>query len=369
MVQIAPMRSREDVIEMLIHKYERFVAPFTFIIGFILDTVTLKRIDLWFDHYILIGYLLLAAIGIIVVNAYEAGRLHVRPLDWIVPFMPVIVQFGFGGLFSAFIIFYTISGVVSKSWFFLLVLCVLLIGNERFRKRYQHLTFQLSIFFIVLFSYMIFALPLISKQIGTLMFLLSGVASLVLLGLFVLLLSRIAPPVRRGYRSIGVSVGIIYVAFHLLYFANIIPPVPLSLKESGVYHAVVREASGAYRVTFESPPWYAFFRETNSTYHWREGELIYFFSSVFAPTELNTTIFHHWFYYDSIEKKWIDRGNISIPIIGGRGGGYRGYSFVSSGTLGKWRVEVTTAQGQTLGRETFTVVKADNKVELVTNLK
>lgn len=363
------MHSREDFIETLIHKYERYVAPFTFIIGFVFDTLTLRRIDIWFDHYILIGYLLLAAIGIIMVNAYEAGHLHVRPWDSVVPFMPVMVQFGFGGLFSAFVIFYTISGVVSKSWFFLLVLCVLLIGNERFRKRYQHLTFQLSIFFIVLFSYMIFALPLISKQIGTLMFLLSGVASLVLLGLFILFLSQIVPLVRRSYRSIGVSVGIIYVAFHLLYFANIIPPIPLSLKESGIYHTVAREASGSYRLTFESPPWYAFLRETNSTYHWREGESIYFFSSVFAPTELNTIIFHHWFYYDDIKKKWVDRGNISIPIIGGRGGGYRGYSFVSSGKPGKWRVEVTTMQGQTLGRETFTVIKADNERTFRTKLK
>lgn len=363
------MRSREDVIEILIHKYERYIAPFTFIIGFVLDTVTLKRIDIWFDHYILIAYLLLAAIGIVIVNAYEAGHLHFRPLDWVVPFMPIVVQFGFGGLFSAFVIFYTVSGVIAKSWFFLLVLCVLLIGNERFRKHYQHLTFQLSIFFVVLFSYTIFALPLITKQIGTMMFLLSGVASLVLLSLFLLLLSRVTPLIRQSYRPIAMSVGIIYLVFHLLYFANIIPPIPLSLKESGVYHAVTRETNGAYRVTFESPPWYAFLRETSSTYHWREGESIYFFSSIFAPTQLNINIFHRWFYYDRIKKEWTSQGNVSIPIVGGRDRGYRGYSFVTSGKSGKWRVEVVTAEGQILGRETFMVVKADDSRELGTTLK
>lgn len=363
------MRSREDVIEILIHKYERYIAPFTFVIGFVLDTVTLKRIDIWFDHYILIAYLLLAAIGIIVVNAYEAGHLHFRPLDWVVPFMPIVVQFGFGGLFSAFVIFYTVSGVIAKSWLFLLVLSVLLIGNERFRKHYQHLVFQLSIFFIVLFSYTIFALPLLTKQIGTIMFLLSGVASLALLGLFLLLLSRITPLIKQHYQSVGMSVGIIYLVFHLLYFANIIPPIPLSLKESGVYHAVARENNGAYRVTFESPPWYSFLRETNSTYHWREEESIYFFSSIFAPTQLNITILHRWFYYDILKKEWVNRGDVSIPIIGGRDKGYRAYSFITSGKPGKWRVEVVTTQGQVLGRETFTVVQVDNKRELKTKLK
>lgn len=364
------MRSREDLIEMLIHRYERYVAPFTFIIGFVLDTVTLKRIDLWFDHYILIAYLLLAATGILVVNAYEAGHLHFRPLDWMVPFMPIVVQFGFGGLFSAFVIFYTKSGVIAKSWLFLLVLCVLLVGNERFRKHYQHLIFQLSIFFIVLFSYTIFALPLITKQIGTTMFLLSGVASLGLLGFFVLLLSRVTPFIKQSRRSLGISVGIIYVVFHVCYFANIIPPIPLSLKESGVYHTVARQSNGTYRVTFESPRWYAFFHKTNSIYHWYEGEPIYFFSSVFAPTQLNINIIHHWFYYDTMKNKWVSRGEIPIQIIGGRDGGYRGYSFVTSGKPGKWRVDVVTAQGQqVLGREIFTVVKADSNTELVTELK
>lgn len=360
------MRSREDFIETLIHRYERYVAPFTFIIGFVFDTLTLRRIDIWFDHYILIGYLLLGAIGITVVNAYEAGHLHVRPWDWVVPFMPVMVQFVFGGLFSIFVIFYTKSGVIATSWIFLLVLCVLLIGNEHFRKQYQHLTFQLSIFFVVLFSYTIFALPLITKQIGTAMFLLSGIASLGLLGLFVFVLSRVTPFIKQSRRSLSISIGIIYLAFHVCYFANIIPPIPLSLKEGGVYHRVVRQ-DGTYRVAFESPPWYAFFHKTNSIYHWHEGELIYFFSSVFAPTQLNTDILHHWFYYDTVKNKWVSTAEILIPIIGGRDGGYRGYSFITSGKPGKWRVDVVTARGQqVLGREIFIVVKADSNVELRT---
>ena len=56
--------------EKLIHKYERRVAPFTFIIGFLFDTFTLTRIDLWIDHLVIILYLALAGIGIVIYNLF-----------------------------------------------------------------------------------------------------------------------------------------------------------------------------------------------------------------------------------------------------------------------------------------------------------
>ena len=363
------MQSREQFIESMIHRYERYVAPFTFVMGFVLDTITLKRIDIWFDHIILFGYLMLAGIGMIVVNAYEAGRLRFRPFDSIVPFMPVVVQFGFGGLFSAFVIFYTQSGVIAKSWLFLLILGVLLIGNERFRKHYQRLTFQLSIFFVVLFSYTIFALPLVTKQIGVGTFLLSGVVSIAALGLFLFLLGIAAPQyVRQSRKALVVSIGVIYVIFHLFYFFNIIPPIPLAVKESGIYHSVKKDSNG-YHLSFEPAAWYAFFRKTSSVYHWQRGEPIYFFSSLFAPTKLNITIIHHWFYYDEARGVWVDRGSVSIPIVGGRDQGYRGYSYITSGKPGMWRVEVATVQGQVVGRETFTVEETFIDIGLKTEVK
>ena len=41
--------------------------------------------------------------------------------------------------------------------------------------------------------------------------------------------------------------------------------------------------------------------------------------------------------------------------IGGRDGGYRGYSIKNDVTAGKWRVNVKTGDGKLIGRVGFTV--------------
>jgi len=361
------MHARRERIEQLIHSYERSIAPFTFIAGFIFDTLTLRRVDLWLDQLALLGFLALAGTAILVLNVYEAGRLRVRIADSVIPFVPVVMQFAFGGLFSAFIIFYTKSAAFGKSYLFLLALAVLLVGNERFRKRYQRLTFQLSIFFTALFSYSILVFPIVAGQMGVLVFLAGGLMSIFFLGLSVLALQKLIPrQILESRRAILLSIGGIYVFFHLVYFTNIIPPIPLSLKESGVYHSVMRTSEGGYHVRFEPAPWYSFFRETNAAYHWKEKEMepVYFFSSVFAPTRLATEIFHRWYYYDEGQKEWARYAEVSFPIVGGRDGGYRGYSFVIGVRPGRWRVEVATGRGQVLGRDTFVVAGANETIRI-----
>lgn len=364
------MESRHEFIEKLIHKYERYVAPFTFIFGFIFDTLTLKSIDLWFDHIILLIYIFTAATGILVLNLYESGRLRFKISDSAIPLIPVVVQFAFGGLFSFFVIFYTQSSALGKSWLFLLTLTVLLIGNEYFRKNYQRLAFQLSIFFVALFSYSIFATPLVLRKIGPWVFLLSGMISLLLLALFILFLFYLAPKqTRQAGRAFLFSIGGIYLLFNFLYFTNIIPPIPLSLKESGVYHSVKRLGSGEYELMYEPVRWRFPFQGTDSTYHWKPGEPVYFFSSVFTPTKLDVAILHQWSYYNEDKNKWDDYGNIKFAIVGGRSGGYRGYSYRTGVQPGKWRVEVKTEQGQVLGRQVFTVTKSEDEVALETAIK
>ena len=398
------MESRHELIEKLIHKYERYIAPFTFILGFVFDTLTLRRIDLWFDHIIILFYIFIAAAGITILNLYEAGRLRFTPSeiykkfkiglkkllsllipskffhsasltgfkisDSAIPFVPVVMQFAFGGLFSAFVIFYTTSAAVGNSWLFLLALALLSIGNERFRKHYQRLAFQLNIFFIALFSYFIFAVPLILRKIGPAFFLLSGLVSLVFLALFILWLYYLIPQqVKQAGKTLLLGIGSIYLLFNLLYFFNIIPPIPLSLKEGGVYHSIKRLETGEYELVYEPVRWQLPFQSTNSIYHWRPGEPVYFFSAVFAPTRLDINIFHQWSYYNKDKNGWDDYGRIKFPIVGGRDGGYRGYSYRTGVQPGKWRVEVKTEQGQILGRQTFTIVRGNDEVLFKTTVK
>ena len=363
------MPQNKDFLESLIRRYERYIAPFTFVAGFIFDTLTLRRIDFWLDHVVLLLYLLVAVFSIMALNAYESGRLNFRGLSHAIPFVPIVMQFAFGGLFSAFVIFYTKGASLATSWGFLLVLIFLLIGNERFRRQYQRFVFQMSMLFFVLYLYTVFALPIVFMRMGTDIFLLSGMVSLGAIALFIKLFFWLTPQVaEKAKRTLFLSILGIYVAFTGAYFLKIIPPAPLSLKESGVYHSVI-ETNGEFHVRFEPAAWYAPFSETSSVYHWKPGERVYFFSSVFAPTKLSTGIIHRWSYYDPKTHSWRVKESIRFPVVGGRDRGYRGYSYKTAVALGTWRVEIVTDTGHVLGQKIFTIINRTEPFPIVESVK
>ena len=367
-------------------KYEHRITPVAFFVGFMWDNLTLRRIDLLYENFVLLWDLFVVGLSIVVIHAYEAGYLRgkervneARPISVggriaqkLVPFVPILMQFAFGGLFSAFLVFYSRSSSVLASWPFLLFLLMLFVGNELFRKRYAKLTFQISFFFIALFSYAVFALPILIGKMGPGVFLLSGALSLLVIALFTFALFRIVPSkMRQNRRALLLTIGGMYGMFHILYFANIIPPIPLSIKESGIYHSVERigDERYIYKVSFEPAPWYLFSQDSSGTFHWTEGERIYSYSAVFAPTKIDTIIFHRWSRFDEVKDDWVETSYLRFPIAGGRAGGYRGYTYKNNIQPGKWRVDVITERGQILGRRTFKVVEASSPPELKTGFR
>jgi hypothetical protein len=313
---------------------------------------------------ILLSYLFIAFFGIIIFNLIDTGRLRGRIYSWVAPLFPLLAQFAFGGLFSGYFIFYGRSASVLSSWIFVLLLALFLIGNERFKKQYLRFRFQMAIFFVALFSFSIFSIPTLLGTIGPHIFVLSGVVSVGVMALLLRFLQKIMPEKIAATRnSLVASISGIFIVFNILYFANAIPPLPLSLKEIGVYHNVERVESG-YRVLAESPPWYKFYHDYNDTFHRAPDEAVYVFSSVFAPTKLETKIFHQWQYFDSSLGKWKTVGTFGFPIIGGRDGGYRGFSTKTSVSEGKWRVNVITEHGQIVGRVKFKVENTKEAVQL-----
>jgi MFS family permease len=353
----------------LIHFYEkneRYISPLTVLAGFTWDNLTLQRIDLWIDNLILVIYLVIAGTCILFLNAYFVGRLSGRFFDEAAGVAPFLMQFSFGGLFSAFVIFYSRSGSLAASWPFLAILVFLLLGNEVFRKRYARLAFQLCIFFFTVFSYLIFAVPLLLNNLGSMMFLISGFCSLVIISLFSLFLYFAAPQfVKQSWRWFLGGIVVIYLFFNFLYFTNIIPPVPLSLKDGGIAHAV-SQIRFNYTAQIEKVPWYLFLDDFNPVFHWQPGQRVYCYASVFAPTEIKTEVFHRWSLFDENTKKWIEKTKVSYDIVGGKDGGYRGYSYKQNVQAGKWRVDVINERGQLLGRLNFEVVQSDSAPELKT---
>ncbi len=350
----------------LVYWYERYVSPISLIAGFLADNyILLKRVDLWQTNAILFGYLTVAACGIILINLIEEGRLRWRWIVSIAPLIPVMVQFAFGGLFSGYLSLYSRSAGFAASWIFVLAVAALLISNERFTRLYVRFSFQMSIYFFVLFLFFIFFLPVVLHAIGPAMFLISGITSIVVLALFMRLLKFFVPEVvKRDRTAVARSVAVIFVLFNVLYFLNLIPPLPLSLKEAGVYHSVAKVGT-EYHLTAEIEPWYAALFTYNTVFHVANGSTAYVYSAVFAPSGLSTTILHEWQRYDIKSTSWVTVDTQRFPISGGRDGGYRGYSLKTGLSAGKWRVNVKTIYGQLVGRITFTVDSTSEAVPAV----
>ena len=336
-------------------RYERYLSGASLLAGFVVDTLTLRRVDLLPETILLYSYLGIAALAIFLIHLMEENAAEGGVAARFVPWLTFLLQFTFGGLFSAFLIFYSRSASLSASWPFLALLLFVFVGTELFKRHHARLVFQLSIFYFAIFSFCVFSIPIAVGAIGSWVFVLSGVVSLVVFSLFVFLL-RITGRARIRARmpSIAFSIGAIFILINVLYFSNILPPIPLALKEIGMYHSVSR-TDAAYILLGEAPPWYHAF--SRPILHITEGEPLYVFAAVFAPVSLKTDVVHRWQYYDASVKMWKDSTVVRFPMIGGRDGGYRGFSLKYGVTPGLWLVSVETPNGQLIGRTTFTVEK------------
>ncbi len=341
-------------------KNERHLTVAALLAGFIVDNLTLTRIDVWFSHVILFAYLGIATTSIILLNAFPTGRFR--------QIMVYFMQYAFGGLFSGYIIFYSKSGTILANWPFYIILIILFFGNEYIKHRYRQMVFQIGILFVSVFSFFIFFIPIIVGMIGPGIFIVSGIVSLIFIRLVIAVIKACTPRgVRQPYGMTAVTLISIYMVFNLLYFTNIIPPIPLSLKDLGIYQSALRASDGDFIVTGEHHPWHA--RITGLRVQYVPGRPLYAFSSVFAPTKITGTITHTWLVYDEVAGVWVPTSVIPFSISGGRDDGYRGYSIKNNMEPGLWRVEVATERGQTLGRITFKAVPVDTLPKLETNIR
>lgn len=341
-------------IRELHEKYEAHLSAAAVIFGFTVDSLTLQRIDLVMENVIIIAYLVLAGAAIVVMNLYNEGKLEWKMFEEAGWWVPLVMQFAFGGIFSVFLLFYGRSGSLGASWPFFAILLGLLVGNEFFRTRYQRMKFHVSVWYTAVFAYSILAIPMIVNEISAWVFIVSGLVSLGIVAAFVSLLSFSSPArVEKERVQLTKIIGGIFIMANVLYFLNIMPPIPLSLQSSAVAHSVTR-SDGSYRLVLESEPWYERVIP-GETIHIRSGADVYFYSAIFAPTDINTDIVHEWQHFNPDKNRWVITSRIRFPIRGGRDEGYRGYSIKNSPVPGRWRVSVETASGQIIGRDRFKI--------------
>jgi len=347
-------------------KHEKYLSLIAFFAGFTIDNLTLTRIDLWLDNVILASYLFLAALGIVFYQFFNRKLLKGKMTRGAMALLTLLIQFAFGGLFSGYFVFYSKSASLATSWWFVLFIIIFLIGNELFKEKYARLEYQVSIFFITLFSFAIFYVPIVLKSIEAWAFVVSGLVSILFIRFFIRILGFVVPKeVEKTRKSLSAIIFFIYATFNILYFTNVIPPIPLSLKDSSVHHYIERSGN-IYVAQSEIIRWYEIHKKIRSRIHIGESSNVYVYSSVFAPTDLNTEIFHSWQYFDEASRKWIEADRFSYPIFGGRDGGYRGYTQKSTTFVGKWRVDIVTKRNQIIGRVRFDIIDDDKDSLIVT---
>ncbi len=340
--------------------YERHLSSASLVVGFGIDNLTLQRIDLLFENIILFSYICIAGFSILLFNLHKGGVLRGSFFNSLSTFLPLVIQFAFGGLFSGFVVFYSRSASLFTSLPFLAVLVGILIAGELIRGFYKRLSYQATVFFLALFSFLIFYVPILVKRMNAWVFLLSGILALCIFYILSRVLSRLVPHITSANRvSVQRGVGGVFFLIVLFYFTNILPPIPLSLKDVGVYHNVERTARG-YVLKQESLGFFDSLKLYEPV-SFTPGSAIYVFSSLFAPTDLKTNIRHVWQYYDEEQGEWMTANTVSFPIRGGSDGGYRGYSLKQNVFPGKWRVQIATMSGQIVGVKKFRVIPGTPK--------
>lgn len=350
-------------------RFERPISSLSLILGFVFDAFTLQRVDALWENIWVFGHLLIVGIFIVLVNIRDnKGGEETDPTKahfWYVN----ILQFFFGGILSTYLVFYFRSADMLVTWPFILILVVAFWANESLKRHYIRLSFQISLFFLSIYSFAIFLVPVVTHKIGPEIFLLSGLLSLLFIAVFIFILFLfIKEKFSKSRNIILFLITAILITVNILYFTNLIPPIPLSLKDAGVFQSLERGSDGNYTVQYEDLGFGGYF-QLYQNFKETLGASVYAYSAVFSPSNLNTTIVHEWQHLDEASGKWISSVKIFLPVIGGRGGGFRTFS-VRSGLLpGKWRVNVETPQGQLIGRLRFNVVPVLTKPVLTTDTK
>jgi hypothetical protein len=337
-----------------ISRHESSLSALSMVGGFAFDNYAYRRIDLPNTQLLFLGYLFVSAVSILLMHWLAARAAAGKPMPRWHSLLPMAGQFTLGALWSGFLVFYTRGAVLAVSWPFLLVLVGMLIGNEVFKKYHSQLVFTAILLFFALNSYAIVTVPIFTHSIGALSFELAGVLALIVFLLYLRLVRAVGSAQwgRARWQILGGALAV-FAALNAFYFTGSLPPLPVVLADSGVYHFVKRDGD-VYQAQGEPQPWFTRFGAT-PTIHIAPGQPVYVYSAVFAPIRFHMAVVDHWKHYNRIRHKWTTVSRVKFSINGGRDGGYRNYTIQHKVWDGDWRVDVDTANGRIIGRVPFTV--------------
>lgn len=337
-----------------IRRHKKSAPVIFFILGFVWDSLTLGSIDRLYDRFILCIYLASLTGCLYLFNLADDGKWKGTFIEKYEEYFPLAIQFFLGGLCSAYVIFFFRSVSFTKTVSFFIILVVLLFANELLKKRISNKYLQFGTYFFVNFTFFTFFIPVIVNVMNTFIFIISGGISLSSTLFLVTFIYGKSPSTRKELNKTKLInlILIIYASINVFYFFNLIPPVPLAMEEGIVAHNIEKE-KGTYTITYKEGGLLSIF---DKEVHYKEGDSLFIFTSIFAPADLKKKVNHHWQWKNPRTQDWETSDRIEFEITGGRKGGYRGYTYKTNMLEGKWKVDVTTDNDLILGRISFSVV-------------
>jgi len=333
---------------------ERRLSVTFFIAGFLFDILTLGRIDAGLT----IGQqaVYLALVTVVLVHMLLSERQPApdvaawsRPKRWYFEYRNPAIHFLLGALLSAYTLFFFKSSSLLVSFGFMAVLVGLLLANESARFKALGVPFKFALLGLCYLAFFAYVVPVLVGQTGLVVFLLSMAAGCVPLAALAFSIAK------EHKRRILMPLGCVLILFLAFYLFRLIPPVPLSIRYMGVYHAVERTDAG-YKLSHERPAW-RIWHKGDQWFGAQPGDKVHVYFRIFSPSRFSDQVMMGWYRYEDGAKGrgWVLQDTIPIKILGGREEGFRGYGVKTNYQPGNWKVQVETTDGREIGRIYFSV--------------
>jgi len=349
-------------------RHEKWEMAAFFLVGFLYDVLTLSRVDDTLTMVQQFAYLGVLASLLMLEQRYPVGTEPPKVLAKVWRWREDAIHFFYGSLLSTFMLFFfkSASGIVAV--LFLSSIFALLVANELPRFRQLGPVIRVALFSMCLSMYLSYVLPVVIGRLNFWIFLLAQVlAGGVVYGMMRLLLRWKLLDMKAAIRQIAVPGFGVLVALLLLYVAKVIPPVPLAVTFSGIYHQVKRvdgvPGGTEYHLSHERS-WWRFWHKGDQYFRVRPGDKVNYFVSVFAPKGFSRfRVFVTW-YYDDPRKGWRQYHRMPLPARStGAEVGYRTYANLTNPPEGDWTAVLETEDGHEINQLSFTVEKDERTEE------
>ncbi len=361
-VIIFKLKTMNHYINLLKSKYEKHENQFEigfFAAGFVFDVLTLSKVDDVFSILQQVFYLLI--IGLLLFYDFLFKNQLFQPIGFLKklwPYRELVLHFVLGSLLSVYSLFYLKSSSFFANFIFVFLLLVLLVLNETRWIKKSKIDVKLALFIICVFSFFSLLMPILLGFVGVFPFVLSILlTSGFIYFYFFQINKKFTQHNLSKYQLAMPSLGVILFLI-VFYLLELIPPVPLSISNLGVFHKIERYEQ-QYHLFFEKE-WWQFWKKSSHPFVTEPADKIHLFVQVFSPARFSDQVIMHW----SIKNKkgdWQTTDKIPLLIKGGREQGYRGFAVKQNYEEGDWKISIETTDGREIGRSYFSVQKTDTQ--------